>query len=327
MLLNIWLFPFKVITLWREWMYRKIDRTFIGSSLKITKGGFWKKASLLPSYRYEFGAATENDRIHLIGGIFAPSVYTVTRRHEVFDVQTQKWRKLADYPFIIHHSGVTSDGEDIYVIGGNGLRITSYRYAHVYSPISNSWKRLPDMPTKRCALGLTYFNHKIYAVGGADNKKPLSTLEEYDIKKNIWKRLPDMPTAREHLFAVAAFGKVFAIGGYQNDRFHNVNTFESYDIEKKVWETLPPVSAKISGFSACVYGTSIFTFGGEQGWAVSSEVYEYKILEKKWLRRLDMPQARYAGIVAPASDGIHVIGGNPRMMTHHFSSAHDVFIP
>lgn len=319
--------PFHVLASIKEVSNRNVDRTFVGSALDITPGGVWTEGPKLPSYRYEFGAGVLNDKIYIIGGIYAPSVYTVTKTNEVFNVKSQKWGKLTNHPVIIHHPGITSDGNQIFVIGGNGLRITSYSFNHSYDPNTDSWKRNADMPTKRCALGLTFQEGKIYAVGGADNKNPLSAFEEYDVASNSWKKLEDMPTRREHLFAVATEGKIYAIGGYQNDRFHNVDTFESYDIKTKIWKKLPPVPAKISGFSACVWKDSIFTFGGEQGWSISGEVYEYKIKENKWYRRSDMPVIAYAGAVAPASDGIHVIGGNTRMMTGQFSDKHYVFTP
>jgi len=321
------LFPFRLLNVYREWANRNVDRRFVGASLPITSGGTWKKSPVLPSYRYEFGAAVVDDKIYVIGGINAPSVYHATKKNEVFDVKTQKWESKTDLPVIIHHPGVTSDNKNVFVIGGNGIRITSYKYAHSYDPVTDKWTRLPDMPTKRCALGLSHLDGKIYAVGGADNKTPLSVFEVFDVEKKTWTRLPDMPTKREHLFAVATDGKIFVLGGYQNDRFHNIDTFESYDVKTGEWSSLPSVPAKISGFSACVYDGSIYTFGGEQGWLISSEVYEFKIKENKWYRRTDMPSARYAGIVAPASDGIHIIGGNLRMMTGQFSDEHDIFVP
>ncbi len=319
--------PFHLLTFWREFIYRNVDRTFVGSTLQVTSGGLWRNGPKLPSYRYEFGGAVVDDKIYIIGGITAPSVYTVSKANEAFDIKTQKWQSKSNHPVIVHHPGVTSDGKYVYVIGGNGLRITSHKYAHKYDPNSDTWHRLADMPTKRCALGLACYEEKIYAIGGADNKNPLSSFEEYDIKTNLWKKLFDMPTKREHLFAVATGGKIYAIGGYQNDRFHNVDTFESYDIKSQKWEKLPPVPARISGFSACVWKDSIFTFGGEQGWSLSPEVYEYRIKESKWYRRTDMPSARYAGVVVAASDGIHVIGGNLKMLTGRFSDEHDIFVP
>lgn len=327
MLLQLWLLPFKLISLWSEIVTRKIGRHFKGSDLPIKPSGTWKKAPNLPSFRYEFGAATVDDNIYVVGGVIAPTVYFPTNLVEVFGVKKNNWCRVKNHPVIIHHPGVTSDGNQVYVIGGNGIRIISYRCAHAYDPIRKSWMRLPDMPTKRCALGLAYWAGKIYAVGGADNKYPLSKLEEYDIKTQTWKRLPDMSTAREHLFAVAASNKIYAIGGYQHDRFHNVNTFEVYDIETKKWSKLAPLPAKVSGITAAVWGKSIYVFGGEQGWAVSAEVYEYQIDKNIWKRIENLKTARYAAACAVASDGIHIIGGNTRMYTDKFSYDHDIYQP
>ncbi|KKT40338.1 MAG: Kelch repeat type 1-containing protein [Candidatus Collierbacteria bacterium GW2011_GWA2_46_26] len=313
--------------MWRDWSNRNVNRNFIGSKLKISGKNIWKKGPDLPTYRYEFGSALVGDNFYIIGGVTAPTVYTVTKRVDRYDIKSKEWSRVSNHPYIIHHPGVTSDQNFVYVIGGNGLRISSYSIAHKYNPETDRWQRLADMPTKRCALGLAYLDGKIYAVGGADNKRPLSAFEEYDVEKNQWKNLPDMPTAREHLFSVTIQRFVYVLGGYQNDRFHNVNTFERYSIGRKVWEKLAPLPAKISGFSACIYGKSIFAFGGEQGWATSDEIYEYKLKEKKWFRRGNMPAARYAGAVISAEDGIHIVGGNPLMMSGKFSNDHDILIP
>lgn len=268
-----------------------------------------------------------NDQIYVVGGITAPTVYTVTKKTEKYDTKSQKWSKVASLPVIVHHPGCASDGNYFYVVGGNGIRISSRKEVHRYDPLANKWTRLADLPTKRCALGVAYLNGKIYAAGGADNKNPLSTFECYDIDTNSWQSLPNMPTSREHTYAVALCDRVYVIGGYQNDRFHNVDTFESFNTKTNIWETLPPVPARISGFSAATWGDSIFTFGGEQGWSITDEVYEFKIKENKWYRRENMPSARYASVAAVASDGIHVIGGNLKMMTDQFSQEHDIFIP
>ncbi len=319
--------PYRFITLIREYLYRNIDRTFVGSTLPITPGGKWEKAPKLPSYRYECGGAAVGDNVFVVGGITAPSVYHVTKKLESFNTKTKKWQRHANLPVIVHHPGATSDGKYFYVSGGNGLRIFSRKELHRFNPKTNTWERLADMPTKRCALGLAYEDGKIYAAGGADNKKPLSTFEMYDIKTNTWKKLKNMPTAREHTYAVATKGKIYVIAGYQNDRFHNIDSFEAYDIKTKKWQKLPPVPARISGFSAAVWGDSIFTFGGEQGWSITDQVYEFKIKENKWYRSQNMPSARYASVTGVTTDGIHVIGGNLRMMTDQFSDEHDIFVP
>lgn len=325
MMSKLWLSPFILWTMYREWVTRKVNRKFKGAKIPITTVGRWKRAPKLPSYRHEFGAAEAGNKIFVVGGITAPTPYLVTRRTEVYDIDKRKWFRVANHPVIIHHPGVTSDGKRIYVIGGNSLGLSSYNLAHVFDPKENKWERLPDMPTKRCALGLTYWKGKIYAVGGANNKKPLTSFEEFDTEKRVWKKLPDMPTEREHLFAVAAKGKIFALGGYKNDHFHYVNTCEAYDIETKKWKKMAPLPAKVSGFTATVWKESIFVFGGEQGWSTSGEVYEYLLDKNQWLRHLDLPVARHASVCVAAKDGIHIIGGNTRMFTHHFSSDHDIF--
>jgi len=47
--------------------------------------GLWNKAKPLPSFRYEFAAATLKDKIYIVGGIFLPSVWFPTRLVEQYD--------------------------------------------------------------------------------------------------------------------------------------------------------------------------------------------------------------------------------------------------
>jgi len=100
-----------------------------------------------------------------------------------------------------------------------------------------------------------------------------------------------------------------------------------YHPKTNTWETKAPLPLNISGFFACGIGDSIYIFGGEQGWAVSGEVHEYKVKEDKWYRHKDMPTKRYACIAVPVGNDIHVIGGNSILKGNRFSLAHEVYHP
>ncbi|MBI3366367.1 hypothetical protein HY041_01930 [Candidatus Roizmanbacteria bacterium] len=107
---------FAVLHMVKEY-FIKPNRKLRGSKKIVTPPqGTWKTAKKLPSCRYEFGAATLHNKIYVIGGVTLPTVYTVTRRVEVYDVVHDFWSRVASYPVIIHHPGVTSDGKNIYVV-------------------------------------------------------------------------------------------------------------------------------------------------------------------------------------------------------------------
>jgi len=279
----------------------------------------------LPSHRYEFGAAAVGKTLYVAGGIFQPSVWLPTKRFEAFDTETNRWLAKANIPHVVHHPGVVSDGRYIYVIGGCGVRIKPLSHTARYNIKTNKWTLLRPMPTRRGALGVSSIGRKIYAVGGADYDKKYATLESYDIPTNTWTTLAPMPTPREHLAVAVCGGRLHVLGGYNTDRFGALTAHEIYDPQTDSWETAPPLPMRLCGFAAGTIGTSVFTFGGEQGWAVVPYVFEFDTKTGLWHRHQNLRAARYAAAAAEINNRIHVLGGNVRMFSDDFSRHHDIF--
>lgn len=279
----------------------------------------------LPSHRYEFGAATAGKTVYVAGGIFQPSVWLPTKCFEAYNTLTGTWESKPPLPYVVHHPGMTGDGRYIYVVGGCGIRITPLNHTLRYNPKTNKWTELAPLPTRRGALGLAHIKGNLYAVGGADYGKKYNTLECYNISTNTWKTLAPMPTEREHLAVAVANGKLHALGGYNTDRFGALTTHEIYDPDTDTWEAGTPLPLRLCGFAAAAIGSSIFTFGGEQGWAVVPHVLEYDTKTKLWHRHDNLRAARYAAAAAEMDNHIHVLGGNTRMFSNEFSRHHDVF--
>lgn len=318
--------PFVLLFNIQEFIEKPDRDSLVGSNYQIEESGYaWEKKAEIPSQRYEFGLANAGDFIYLLGGLSIPSVYFPVKKVEAYDIRNNRWKDIEPLPIPAHHPGVTSDGKNIYMIGGNGIRIIPYSYAYSLNIETNNWQRLKDMPTKRGALGLAYLDGKIYAIGGAENKMAKNNNEAYDIKQRKWVTLKPMPTAREHLAVVATGEKIYALGGYNSTRFNSLKTFEVYDPKKNEWEKLQDLPIAISGFAAAANNDSIFIFGGEQGWAASAEVHEYKISEDKWMRRPNLPSPRYASVAVNAFDGIHVFGGNEVVGGYQFLKDHLLF--
>ncbi len=326
------LVPFAVYSFLLDKFIRP-DRNLKGSGLPPEEPlGEWHPARPLPSWRYEFAAGAVGDEIYLIGGLTLPTVYTITRRVEAYNSRTDTWRTVSPFPVIIHHPAVAVVDDYLYVVGGNGFRINAYRHTFQYDPKKDRWLRRKDMPTPRGALGIAALDGLIYAVGGASPigwkaKHAYSELEVYNPRTDEWRSLAPMPTAREHLAGASAGGLFFALGGYQKDMHHCLNQNEAYDPAADKWERRAPLPRAFCGISAVAIKDRIFVFGGECGWAISGECYEYRVFEDKWHRRRDMDQPLYAPAVAAVNGRIHVMGGNSYMHGYKFSLKHGVFVP
>ncbi len=325
------LIPFALMSVLRN-ILMKPDRTLRGSEEPIAPGGNWLKASSLPSWRYECGAGVIKDEIYVIGGLAVlPTVYTVTRRVEIYNTKEDRWRKGASLPVIIHHPGVAAVNNHLYVVGGNGFRIKAYPYVYEFNLQKNVWLRKKNMPTPRGALGVASIEGLIYAIGGATAvgwkaKIPRGELEVYDPKKDEWMSLEPLPTPREHLTAAAAGGLIFALGGYQKSQSECLVTNEAYNPSTGRWEKRAPLPLALCGFPAVAVRDKIFVFGGEQGWAVSGECHEYDVFKDRWMRRTDMPVPSYGSVAAVVNGRVHVIGGKSRLFGYIMNRDHHIFV-
>jgi N-acetylneuraminic acid mutarotase len=322
------LFGLSVLYILRDWYYKPDRKTLEGHVPPITDlSAQWQKAASLISHRYEFGAAAVGKNIYVVGGIFQPSVWLPTNQFECYNTITNSWSELPPIPHVVHHPGVASDGTSIYVIGGDGWRIIPLGFAWRYDPTKNKWTSLPDLPTKRGALGLAHIDNKLYAIGGAANEKKYATVECFDIQTQTWSQKASMPTPREHLAMAVLNDEIHALGGYNTDRFGSLTTHEIYNPKTNTWRTAAPLPIRLCGFSAESVGDTLYIFGGEQGWAISSYVFAYRAKSDSWVRVSDLPEGRYASTAVRVDKKIYVMGGNTLMFSNKFSNHNDVFVP
>jgi N-acetylneuraminic acid mutarotase len=304
------------------------QRIFQPSDLPMAQSGEpWKKAAPLLTQRYDFGGAVWSDQLYVVGGLVVSSPWVPTNRVEAFDPKTNAWKRVADYPRVVHHPGVVSCKDGLYVVGGYWFRIFPSPLVHRYDAHENAWVKLADIPEGRGALAVACDDEYIYAMGGEAGSKQHATVYAYDIHQNRWEERTPMPTAREHFVAIAARGKIHAIGGLSIDRFNPLAVHEVYDPMNNTWTSVAALPRPLSGFAATLLGDSIFVFGGASGDTVSNEVYEYKIQENRWYRRSDMPSRRYGLVVGAIQNSIYVIGGNSVVKGNFFLRDNDMFTP
>ena len=72
------------------------------------------------------------------------------------------------------------------------------------------------MPTPRSELSTSAINGKIYAMGGTDGRRPLSTVEEYNSMTNKWIEKKAMPTARQLASACVVNGRIYILGSMRD---------------------------------------------------------------------------------------------------------------
>lgn len=133
---------------------------------------------------------------------------------------------------------------------------------------------------------------KLYAIGGYNGKKCLSSAERYDPEKDCWEEIAPLLFSRRSLSAVALPDGVYAIGGYNGENY--LSSVERYDIQKNEWSIVAPMNkARCTmaavGTSDCRY---IYAIGGYEAGALS-QVERYDLVHSRWEFVCPMKQKRF----------------------------------
>ena len=102
--------------------------------------------------------------------------------------------------------------------------------------------------------GVAVLNNRIYACGGYDGSKFLSSCEVYDQYPNTWTPIKSMKCARSRVSLVANGGKLYALGGF--DGVANLSSVEVYDPESDTWTFTTGMQTHEGGVAAAVLAVS-----------------------------------------------------------------------
>lgn len=85
----------------------------------------------------------------------------------------------------------------------------------------------------------------LYAVGGMDQFKGSTTIEEYDVRANKWATTGNMSARRLQFGAAICDSKMYIVGG--RDGLKTLNTAECLDLKTMTWSNLPLMSTSRHG--------------------------------------------------------------------------------
>ena len=237
----------------------------------------------------------------------------------------RSWIRKADLPterwFL---TTIVIDGK-IYAIGGIGGRsegLEGSARVEMYDPATNSWTKKADMLTGRGGLGAAVVGGKIYAFGGAPDTTlpPVATVEVYDPAANTWIRTADMPEARDGVTTGQVNGKIYLIGGaeYNPVTFERISlpTVEEYDPVAGTWRKKTDMPTARYALSSCVINGKVYTLGGlilsfamATPAMATSAVEEYDQATDTWMKRANMPEAKWCTAAVAVDGKIYVFGG------------------
>jgi hypothetical protein len=163
-----------------------------GASAPTRAAPEWRSLAPAALARTEVAAARVGRFVYVMGGFERTSGAATTAATERYDIERDRWARVADMPVALNHAAATSYRGRVYVVGGyRGDRPAEPEVATLYryDPMRDRWRRLPSAPTKRGALAAGVIGHRLYVAGGANSRDgALATLEIYDFHKCRWRR-------------------------------------------------------------------------------------------------------------------------------------------
>jgi hypothetical protein len=270
---------------------------------------FRGRAADLPAPRTEVAGAVWEDRIIVVGGL--DELGAASERTDIYDPDTDTWAAGPDLPVALHHTGVATMGERVYVVGGyaDPGGWTPQQAVWSLGPDEESWQPEPDLVTPRGALAVVSTGDRLVAMGGVGPGGAfLTSTEILESGEESWRSGPELTEPREHLAAAAMGGDVYAIAGRTGPM--TTNMFSVEVLRSGQWEPAPPLNYSRGGIGATAVGDVACVAGGEEpeGTIATIEC----LMNGAWEVVAELEVARH-GLVVVALDGaIHVIGGGPQ---------------
>jgi N-acetylneuraminic acid mutarotase len=153
----------------------------------------WTSRSPMPTTVSHFISAVVDNKIYLIGGVWADpgftDIFPIDSQVQIYDAETDNWTLGQPLPTPVYMAaGGATTGKTapkrIYVLGGCTSNLGSEFYNgtnmnQVYDVETDSWAVGAQMPTPRKRLGVAVVNDTLYAMGGVTGSTTLATVEQY----------------------------------------------------------------------------------------------------------------------------------------------------
>ena len=254
-------------------------------------------------------------------------------------------------------TALTLDGR-LYSLGGTvclpndavAFLDSAERFNQSHASGQPAWSYINNLGLVRSNFGAIVDNNVIYIFGGLDGHVVVNSLEKYNISTDSWRTIPPVRSEEQSsliiprmAFASALLnGKIYAVGGYGGLGCSNItqitscgelDSMEVYDIVQGHWTLLSQKLNLARSFpnpNAAVIGTSIYVFGGIQGYngayfgpssdlsnvtiLSSTEMLSTTNLTQGWVLKADMnnPRAMHTGemfisVCSPCPEGFFLL--------------------
>ncbi len=207
--------------------------------------GLWSQLSNPPfPPRVVSASVVHNNDIYVIGGASystANSIPFNTFQKTCFryNIATNKWMEIADYPHPVSHPAACSLGDLVYVVGGGGPPFDTWMrdFVYAFDPDKNNWIRKSNLVEGRAGHRVCVVDGKIYTLGGRDpSRRDVPICEVYNPQDDSWLPLDSAPIPH----SVASYSllvsgsKIILLGG-GDDQDNHPTIMQTLDTSSLTW--------------------------------------------------------------------------------------------
>ena len=280
------------------------------ASVPTVDGVRWRSLQPAPTPRTEVAAASDGDRIFVVGG-FTETEATVPTV-EVFEPEAEVWSQGPDLPVAVNHAMATALEGTVYVLGGYlgpGLSNPSDR---VFALRGGRWQELAPMPEPRAAGGSAAVDGLLYVAGGVGPEGLAEAVLVFDPNAGRWSMEEGPPTGREHLGVAGFDGRLFVVGGRTGGIGSNLDVAESYDVAGGRWIGLDDMPTARGGIAAAATADGYVVAAGGEADTTFEEVEAYDVEAARWLSLPPLPTPRHGLGVVALGTVVYVVAGGPQ---------------
>jgi len=283
----------------------------------------WSEAAPCPVARFEAFGVVIHDELWVMGG-FLSTKLDVTKRVDIYDPRTNRWRVGPELPGAETHAGVVNVGEDDFVLvggfAGNVLNRITTAGVWRWNGATTAWSSGPDLPTPRAAVAAAIIGTRIHAAGGLAANGNLDSGEHllWDLEgMSAWQGAAPLPNPRNHGGGAASGGSFYAVSGRHgwDEVSGDDPAVEAYDPASDTWTARAPIPLERSEIGASTFtlpdGRLLVVGGSIPGKKPSPDVLVYEPRANLWSALSALPVERKGAVAARIGSSVIVTTGSP----------------
>ena len=282
--------------------------------VRLEAGAWTNKAAVNPT-RVGAGAAVDNGKIYLTGGM--GDAYATTDYNYAYDPTTDSWQKKQAMPTAREFLPAVVVCGIIYAIGGamGGLNPVALSVVEAYDPVTDTWTRKADLPKPRLGLHVCVLDGILYVFGGMYRQDSLVAESfAYDPASDTWTSRKSRPMTGS--CAVTVYnGLIYTFGGGESTSKPANSAVYAYDPKTDSWAKKKDMPTPRTGMESSLVGGKIYVMGGTTNWTSGGQKnWEYNPSldvagARVWTLKENLPFGRVGACASEVNNKIYMIGG------------------